>query len=86
MNSIEKDINKTFGENIILNGNSIIDTNSIIIPVSPVLDILLNGGIPEGSFVVLTGQPKCGKTTTSLYFAATAQDPKYGHDSFKEGR
>lgn len=84
--TIEKDIAKTFGDNIILSGNSIIDSQSMIIPVSPVLDILLNGGVPEGSFVVLTGQPKCGKTTTSLYFAATAQDAKYGHDSFKDGR
>jgi len=49
----------------------------MVIPVSPSLDIVLNGGIPEGSFVVLTGQPKCGKTTTSLDFAATAQKPEY---------
>jgi recombination protein RecA len=53
------------------------DKKSITIPVSPSLDIVLNGGIPEGSFVVLTGQPKCGKTTTSLDFAATAQRPEY---------
>jgi recombination protein RecA len=86
MSSITKDITKTFGENIILTGNSIIDTKSIIIPVSPVVDILLNGGIPEGSFVILTGQPKCGKTTTSLDFAATAQDPKYAYGPFKDGR
>lgn len=86
MSSISKDITKTFGENIILTGNSIIDTKSVIIPVSPVLDILLNGGIPEGSFVILTGQPKCGKTTTSLDFAATAQDAKYGYGPFKDGR
>ena len=86
MSSITKDITKTFGENIILTGNSIIDTKNVIIPVSPVLDILLNGGIPEGSFVVLTGQPKCGKTTTSLDFAATAQDKKYAYGPFKDGR
>ena len=86
MSTITQDITKTFGENIILTGHSIIDTNNVIIPVSPVLDILLNGGIPEGSFVILTGQPKCGKTTTSLDFAATAQDPKYGYGSFKDGR
>jgi recombination protein RecA len=84
--AIEKDITKTFGDKIILGANSIIDTQNVIVPVSPVIDILLNGGVPEGSFVVLTGQPKCGKTTTSLYLAATAQDPKYGYDSFKNGR
>ncbi len=84
--SVAKDVTKAFGDNIILSGNAIIDTNSIIIPVSPCIDIMLNGGIPEGSFVILTGQPKCGKTTTSLDFAATAQDPKYAYGSFKDGR
>lgn len=75
--SLKEDVEKNFGDDIILTGNALIDKKSIIIPVSPSLDIVLNGGIPEGSFVVLTGQPKCGKTTTSLDFAATAQKPEY---------
>lgn len=78
--SVKEDVVKAFGEDIILSGNSIIDKKLITIPVSPSLDIVLNGGIPEGSFVVLTGQPKCGKTTTSLDFAATAQKPEYQGD------
>jgi recombination protein RecA len=75
--SLKEDVIKNFGDDIILTGNAIVDRKSVIIPVSPSLDIVLNGGIPEGSFVVLTGQPKCGKTTTSLDFAATAQRPEY---------
>ena len=75
--SLKEDVVKNFGDNIILSGNALIDKKSVIIPVSPSLDIVLNGGIPEGSFVVLTGQPKCGKTTTSLDFAATAQRAEY---------
>lgn len=75
--SLKEDVEKNFGDDIILTGNALIDKKSIVIPVSPALDIVLNGGIPEGSFVVLTGQPKCGKTTTSLDFAATAQKPEY---------
>lgn len=75
--SLKEDVTKNFGDNIILNGNAIIDTKNIIIPFSPSLDIVLNGGIPEGSFVVLTGQPKCGKTTSSLDFCSTAQKPEY---------
>lgn len=71
--SLKEDVVKNFGDDIILTGNAIVDRKSVVIPVSPSLDIVLNGGIPEGSFVVLTGQPKCGKTTTSLDFAATAQ-------------
>ena len=78
--SLKEDVVKSFGDDIMLTGNAIVDKKSVIIPVSPSLDIILNGGIPEGSFVVLTGQPKCGKTTTSLDFAATAQKPEYKGD------
>lgn len=81
-----EDVTKQFGDEIILNGSSIVDKKTLVIPVSPSLDIVLNGGIPEGSFVVLTGQPKCGKTTTSLDFSATAQRKEYAHSSFKDGR
>lgn len=83
--TLKEDVTKTFGDDIILTGNAIVDKKNVIIPVSPSLDIVLNGGIPEGSFVVLTGQPKCGKTTTSLDFAATAQKPEYKGD-LKESR
>ena len=78
--SLKEDVTKTFGDDIILTGNAIVDKKGVVIPVSPSLDIILNGGIPEGSFVVLTGQPKCGKTTTSLDFAATAQRLEYKGD------
>ena len=84
--SLKEDVKKTFGDNIILSGNAVVDKELITIPVSPSLDIVLGGGIPEGSFVILTGQPKCGKTTTSLDFCATAQQKQYGYGSFKEGR
>ena len=80
------DVTKQFGDEIILDGSAIVDKPTLVIPVSPSLDIILNGGIPEGSFVVLTGQPKCGKTTTSLDFSATAQRKEYAHSSFKDGR
>ena len=75
--TIEASIKKTFGDDILLSGNSIKEKKTIVIPVSPALDMALQGGIPEGSFVVLTGQPKCGKTTTSLSIAATAQQEQY---------
>ena len=75
--TLKDDVLKSFGDEIILSGNALIDKKVLTIPVSPALDIILNGGIPEGSFVVLTGQPKCGKTTTSLDFAATAQKIDY---------
>lgn len=79
--ALQDSIIKDFGADIILNATAVMDRESLVIPVSPALDIILNGGIPEGSFVVLTGQPKCGKTTTSLDFAATAQQEQYSNGS-----
>lgn len=59
--SLKEDIVKNFGDDIILSGNSLVEKKILTIPVSPALDIVLGGGIPEGSFVIFTGQPKCGK-------------------------
>lgn len=78
--TVKEDVKKNFGADIILSATSIVDRELITIPVSPSLDLVLNGGIPEGSFVIFTGQPKCGKTTTSLDFAATAQKEEYQGD------
>jgi recombination protein RecA len=78
--TLKEDVKKNFGTDIILSASSIVDKDLITIPVSPALDIVLNGGIPEGSFVIFTGHPKCGKTTTSLDFCATAQKPEYQGD------
>lgn len=75
--ALKDDLKKTFGDEILMSGNSIKEKEVVIIPLSPSLDMVLNGGVPEGSFVVLTGQPKCGKTVTSLSLAATALEPKY---------
>jgi recombination protein RecA len=77
---LKEGVIKDFGTDIILSGSAVVDKPSLVIPVSPALDVILNGGIPEGSFVVLTGQPKCGKTTTSLSFCATAQKKEYQGD------
>lgn len=86
VSKIQDNVKKKFGDGIMLSANSIVDQELITIPVGPSLDLVLNGGIPEGSFVIFTGHPKCGKTTTSLYFAATAQKPEYGYGDFADGR
>lgn len=75
--ALKEDIKKTFGDDILMSGNSIKEKEVVVIPLSPSLDMILNGGVPEGSFVVLTGQPKCGKTVTSLSLAAKAMESKY---------
>ena len=51
--------------------NSILDLKNI--SVSPALDEALGGGLMEGQVVVMTGDPKTGKSVTCLHFAAKAQ-------------
>jgi len=86
--TVSNNINKTYG-NIIESGSQVLATleNFEVIGLSPALDIALGGGLREGSCVVMTGDPKTGKTTTALYFAAKAQ--KKGKNVFyfnTEGR
>lgn len=59
-------------------GDWLLNQKKAVIPLSPSLDFAHNGGLQEGSFVVLVGPPRCGKTTTSLHFAGKAQQPEYG--------
>ena len=62
-----KDIIKKYG-NVISTGNQILERRKDykVVTVSPAIDLSLGGGIKEGSWVILTGDPKCGKTTTAL--------------------
>jgi recombination protein RecA len=67
------DLNREFGGKIANTAESILNQDNKIINVSPALDLILNGGVPEGSFVSLSGKFKCGKTTTALTIASNAQ-------------
>jgi len=69
---------KDYGK-IITTGTQVLESqkNKKIISVSPAIDIALGGGILEGSWLTLTGDPKSGKTTTAMQIAANCQ---------KEGR
>ena len=71
---ISNEINKKYGA-IVESGTEVLASleNFKTIGISPALDIALGGGLREGSCVVMTGDPKTGKTTTALYFAAKAQ-------------
>lgn len=76
---ISKEIEKNFGKGVMVKGTEIIERPKVVIPVSPAIDHVLNGGIPEGSWVILSGKEKCGKTTTALHFSKHCQEEKYGN-------
>jgi len=74
-----KTITKKYG-NILVNGAQVFEDlkDMQVIPVSPALDYALGGGFREGTWVQMIGDPKSGKTTTALQFAANCQKKKYG--------
>ena len=74
---LKNDIKK-YG-NIIKTGTEVLEekSNYKTISVSPAIDLALGGGIREGCWLTLTGDPKSGKTTTAMQIAANCQ---------KEGR
>ena len=63
-----------FGQGVIVGGNYITEKDKKVIPVSPMVDFILNGGIKFGSFCIFTGPPKVGKTSLSLDMAGSALD------------
>ena len=69
---------KEYG-NIIKTGTEVLEEKSDykVISISPAIDIALGGGIREGCWLTLTGDPKSGKTTTAMQIATNCQ---------KEGR
>jgi len=60
-----------------LDAATFLNRPQVIIPFSPTFDMLLGGGIPEGSFCIFSGPPKFGKTVSALSFSSNAQKPEY---------
>lgn len=59
--SLEKDIIKKYGVGIMVPASFVLEVPKVIIPVGPYLDLALNGGVPEGSWFLVSGPPKSGK-------------------------
>lgn len=69
---ITESIIKQFG-NIMMNANVLKDQAPQVIKTTPQMDLMLSGGVPEGSFVVVSGPPGLGKSAMSLHIAGNAQ-------------
>jgi recombination protein RecA len=65
-------------KDVIFSAKAVTGDDKKIISVSPSFD-LMTGGIPEGSFIALTGREKIGKTLLALSIAAQAQRMEYAN-------
>ena len=70
---LEKTV-KEYGD-ILKTGNDVLQSKKDlkVISISPSIDVGLGGGVIEGSWVTLTGDPKSGKTTTAMQIAKNCQ-------------
>lgn len=73
--SNDKAIQKAFGK-VVSKGSELLSAKADLksISISPALDLALNGGILEGSWTIISGDPKTGKSTTCLQVCKNAQD------------
>jgi recombination protein RecA len=76
--SLYKEVTKEFGDDIIIPARQLVERSRQVIPMSPNMDIILGGGIEEGSWITISGKPKSGKSLSCLHFAAQAQKPENG--------
>lgn len=77
--------NDLFGDNILVSGDSIIDKERKVISVGPAHNMIM-GGVQEGTFGVVTGPPKVGKTVFCLHVAAQAQREENNYKCPKSGK
>jgi len=71
---LRKEINKNHDKKqVVVPASELVAQDKKIVSVSPIADYNLNGGIPEGTWLILSGLPKAGKTVTALQIAANAQ-------------
>jgi recombination protein RecA len=71
-NRLRKEINDKYGE-VLVYANKIANRERKVVSFSPMADHNIGSGIPEGSFVTLSGPPKCGKSVSALQICANAQ-------------
>jgi recombination protein RecA len=71
-----ENILKKYGD-IVTAGTGLLDKKTQVFPISPSIDFAIGGGVPEGSFVSISGPPGCGKSTTTLQLIANCQRPEF---------
>lgn len=70
--TILESLRKTYGD-IVSTGTDLISKQTEVLKISPRIDGILNGGIPDGSTVFISGAAKGGKTSLTLKICQVAQ-------------
>lgn len=73
LDNMQKRMTKNYAEGILHSAQHLLNDKDKIISVSPVIDMITNGGIPERTWTILAGPEKYGKTTLALMGAVSAQ-------------
>lgn len=85
MGTLSKEILKKYGGNL-LSGDFFKKQKKQIVPISPSWDLHM-GGLEEGTWTIISGLPKVGKTTSVLQMCANAQAMgKHVYYQIPEGR
>ena len=61
---LQKELVKQYGEGVAVSARDMLEEEGhkkMVVPVGPALNVGLHGGIPEGSWITCSGQPKTGK-------------------------
>lgn len=71
----DKDIQKQFGK-VVSRGSELLSSKKTLksLTVSPAFDLALNGGILEGTWTIISGDAKVGKSSLCLQICKNAQD------------
>lgn len=73
-----KEITNEFGD-VCKVSSDIANKPQTILKISPALDLALNGGILTGTWNLISGLPKTGKSTLALSIIAAAQKQEFGN-------
>jgi recombination protein RecA len=76
-NPNRKQLEKDFGD-IFIDPQTIIDKKLDIFSLGPKLDIALSGGLPSGSWGIISGLSGIGKSSAALQICAQAQKEEFG--------
>jgi recombination protein RecA len=82
---IYKSVEADYGKGVLISGQVAADEPRMVIPMGPCLDII-TGGLLDGSWVGITGNPKTTKTNLALWIARQCQRPEYGNRKIYYGK